>query len=84
MPDEPKEADKGLLETVFGTSSNGKKGLMFVGYIAPAGLSDLARLLSDPSQVESVLKRAQEEAAKREAEKERAGASAVATAGSRR
>ena len=79
MPDEPKEEDKGLMETVFGTTTcNGKKGLMFVGFIAPAGLGDLARMFTDPTQIESVLKRAQEEAAKREAEKERpAAATAV-------
>jgi hypothetical protein len=70
MSENPKEdADKGVVEKMFGTTSvAGRRGLMFVGFIAPAGLGDLARLLSDSGQVESVLKRVRDEAARRDAE----------------
>jgi hypothetical protein len=83
MSDNPKEdADKGVMERVFGTTScAGRRGLMFVGFIAPAGLGDLARLLSDPGQMESVLKRVRDEAAKRDAETNRAPEPTLAGAG---
>jgi hypothetical protein len=65
-----KDDGKGIMETLFGeTSVRGRKGLMFVGFIAPAGLADLGRLFSDPGQVEALVKKVGEEASRREAEK---------------
>src|SRR3954451_18829133 len=68
--DNVKDDGKGIMDTLFGTTSvAGRRGLMFVGFIAPAGLADLGRLFADPGQVDALVKKVGEEAAKREAEK---------------